>query len=148
MDDSERLATQASLIAAANPLAHTFVYRNLVKGLAWATEVRVKLEDPAFSGFFIPFKPGATYHVPACDDLYTPPLCSALYHDQSQSPAVPGGGRSVDGACVGTCSCGSVPCGEYVFDWRNGSMLQQWIIEDVIFGPTGLGHPNIDGLFM
>jgi hypothetical protein len=82
MDCSERLLTQALAIKASNPLSTPFVYRNLVKALPWFTEVRVKLEDPAYSGFFLHFKPNATYHVPACDTAYDPPLCSDLYHDQ------------------------------------------------------------------
>ena len=82
MDCSERLLTQALAIKAANPLSTPFVYRNLVKALPWFTEVRVKLEDPAYSGFFLHFKPNSTYHVPACDTVYDPPLCSDLYHDQ------------------------------------------------------------------
>ena len=30
-------------------------------------------------------------HVPVCDDNYKPPLCSNLYHDQSQTPGYPKG---------------------------------------------------------
>lgn len=47
----------------------------------WFSSVRQKLTDPAYSSWFIPFKPGGyfpngTWHVPACDDNYDPPLCS------------------------------------------------------------------------
>ena len=53
-----------------------------------------------------------------------------------------------DGTCVGTCDCGGVPCGEYLFDYRNGSQLLDWLIDDVIMGPTGLGSGVIDGFFI
>lgn len=150
MDDSERLLDQAVLIKAANPASRVFLYQNTVKALPWMSEVREKLVDPAYSGFFLHFKPGGafpngSYHVPACDSNYSPPLCTDLYHDQSQSPSVVPGG---DGLCVGACDCGAVPCGEYLFDWRNGTQLLDWVISDVIFGPTKLGSPIVDGLFL
>ena len=47
-----------------------------------------KLTDPAYAGFFLKFKPNATYHVPNCDDNYSPSLCSEFYHDQEQTPEV------------------------------------------------------------
>jgi len=54
-------------------------------------------------------------HVPVCDDNYSPPLCSNLYHDQSQTPGYPHG----DGNCLAPgCDVGSVPVGEYLFDPR------------------------------
>ena len=102
MDDNERLAAQAEAIKAANPLARVFTYRNLVKALPWFKEVREILVDPAYSGFFLAFRPNgslanASYHVPACDTTYSPPLCSALYHDQSQVRA-----EALTGAAHGT----------------------------------------------
>jgi hypothetical protein len=115
MDDNERLAAQAAAIKARNPLARVFTYRNLVKALPWFTEVRLALEDPAYAGFFLRFRPNgslanASYHVPACDMTYDPPLCSEFYHDQLQSPAVPSPSNpNPDGACVGHCDCGAVP---------------------------------------
>lgn len=42
--------------------------------------------------------------------------------------------------------CG-VPCGEYRFDHRNGSMLQQWFIDEFVGGPHGIDNPAIDGFF-
>ena len=33
-----------------------FVYRNMVKALPWYKSVREKIVDPAYSGFFLPFK--------------------------------------------------------------------------------------------
>ena len=118
--------------------------------------MRAKLEDPAYAGFFLRFKacnesePGCGYHVPNCDTNYDPPLCSTLYHDQSQSPAVPSPSNpNPDGVCVGTCDCGAVPCGEYLYDWRNGSQLIQFVIDEVLLGPLGMGAgPMIKGFFI
>jgi hypothetical protein len=47
-----------------------------------------------------------------------------------------------------TCDCGGVPCGEYLFDHRNGSMLRQFLLDSVIGGPNGVDNPAIDGLFI
>ena len=145
------MLTQATAVKAANAAAHVFGYRNLVKALPWFTTVRTKLVDPAYSGFFLRFKPGGafpngSYHVPACDTTYDPPLCSVFYHDQEQSPAVPSpDDPNPDGACVGHCDCGGVPCGEYLFDHRNGTMLRSWLLEEVI--GNGLG-PVMSGYFV
>ena len=126
-----------------------FVYRNLVKALPWFSDVREKIGDPAFSGWFLRFKPGGafpngSYHVPSCDPYYDPPLCSPFYHDQEQTPSEKPGG---DGYCDGRCDCGSVPCGEYLFDHRNAS-LRQWLVDEHVMGAQGLGSPEIDGLFI
>lgn len=43
--------------------------------------------------------------------------------------------------------CCGVPCGEYLFDHRNGTMLQQWLIEQFVGGEHGIDNPNIDGFF-
>jgi hypothetical protein len=52
-----------------------------------------------------------------------------------------------DGSCVGQCDCGTQPCGEYLWDHRNGSMLRDWIVNEHILGPAGMGDPAIDGFF-
>lgn len=154
MDCEEKLVQQAERAHAANPATHVFSYRNLVKALPWFSTVRAKLEDPAFDGFFLKFKPGGafpngSYHVPQCDNDYDPPLCTVFYHDQEQTPAVPSPANpDPDGKCVGRCDCGTIPCGEYLFDHRNGSMLQEWLLSEVILGPNGLGSPAIDGFFI
>ena len=56
------------------------------------------------------------YHVPACDDAYTPAKCSAgdHYHDQTQSPqSDPHSNCTSCGHCFdGPCDCGKgIPCG-------------------------------------
>jgi hypothetical protein len=112
--------------------------------------VREKLVDPAYSGWFLRFAPGGSlpngsYHVPACDDTYNPPLCSEFYHDQEQTPAVPSpADPAPDGACVGVCDCGSVPCGEYLWDHRNAS-LRPWLISTLV---DPIRNDGISGWFV
>ena len=154
MDCDERLLKQAVMTKARNPNTRVFTYRNLVKALPWFTAVRDKLTDPAYAGFFLKFKPGGSlpngsYHVPQCDNKYSPPLCTEFYHDQEQTPEVPThDDPSPDGSCMGTCDCGSVPCGEYLFDWRNGTQLEDWLISEVLLGATGIGSGIVDGFFI
>jgi len=119
-----------------------WVYRNLVKALPWFSSVRTKITDPAYSGWFLKFKPKGPYHVPQCDSNYNPPLCSNFYHDQNQVPENPSG----DGDCTEPCDCGGVPCGEYLWDHRNES-LREFLINEFLLGPTGLGDPNIIGFY-
>ena len=155
MDPEERLVQQAQLSHAVNPASKTFVYRNLVHADNWMTTVRDKLDDPAFSGFFVPFKRGGslsngTWHVPACDDAYSPPKCSALFHDQVNTPQHNPHSKTplVNGECApDPCDCGNHPCGEYVYDYRNGSMLQDFIVNEVVAGPMGVGNPAIRGFY-
>ena len=67
--------------------------------------------DPAYAGWFLRFSGDNNYHVPTCDNNWSPPRCSAFYHDQDQTPEHPHG----DGSCVNACDCGEgVPCGEYL----------------------------------
>lgn len=60
--------------------------------------MREKLDDPAYSGWFVRFKDykgpqsNNSYHVPAC----TYEKCSGFYHDQEQTPEYPHG----DGSCM------------------------------------------------
>jgi hypothetical protein len=128
-----------------------FVYRNIVKALPWFTSVRKKLDDPQFAGFFLKFDPSKKghYHVPDCA-AENAMHCSVFYHDQLQTPEVPTADNPTpDGSCsYNRCDCGSQPCGEYLFDHRNGTMLREWIVNEVILGATALGHPYIDGLFL
>ena len=94
MDCEERLVQQAKVIKEINPDTKVYVYRNLVKALPWYTNVRTKITDPAFSGWFLPFKPGGSlpngsWHVPPCTasvEAGGATKCSGLYHDQEQTP--------------------------------------------------------------
>ena len=143
----ERLIDQVAMTKAANPAARVFVYRNLVKALPWYTSVREKISDPAFAGWFLKFGAptvnGTSYHVPTCDDSYSPPLCSGLYHDRDQTPGHPKG----DGDCALPCDCGGVPCGEYLWDHRNSS-LRDFLVNEFILGPNGLGNANVSGFYL
>ena len=126
---------------------HVFVYRNIVKALPWFSKVREKLNDPAYSGFFLKFDTTNTkFHVSPCaaeDHGH----CSSFYHDQLQTPQVPTEkANHPDGRCVDYCDCGLHPCGEYLFDHRNGTMLREFLLQDVVLG--ALKEGVIDGLFL
>lgn len=103
MTCEETLVKQAEMTKAENPGAKVFVYRNLVKALPWYTSVREKITDPAYAGWFLKFKPGGslpggTWHSPNCSTDASGTKCSALYHDQEQTPQPPQGTRVQDGA--------------------------------------------------
>lgn len=149
MTDEELLTKQAEMVLAADPgipgeQPRVWVYRNKIKALNWYTSVRVKLDDPAYAGWFVKFKdykgPSSnhSYHVPAC----TYEKCSGFYHDQEQTPEHPHG----DGSCVDECDCGKAPCGEYIFDHRNDSFADWFINEYMITKETLLHKPISIGL--
>ncbi len=149
MDSEGALVAQAVALHAARPEQRVWVYRNLVIAYPWFPSVRAKMVDPAYAGWFLrfgapPFGNGS-YHVPRCDDSFSPPLCSDFYHSQDQTPGFPTG----DGNCPGPCDCGGVPCGFYLFNHANDT-LRRWLIDDFVFGPTGLGQPSgaISGLYL
>lgn len=170
MDCEERLVEQAVMTKEAGA-KHVFVYRNIVKALPWFSSVREKLLDPAYSGFFLPFALSSKssssssssrdsqethhdpvsirYHVPSCA-AENSTKCSPYYHDQEQTPQVPTvDNPTPDGICTEYCDCGQdLPCGEYLFDHRNGTMLRTWLVEQYLLGTTAVGHPYIDGLFL
>ena len=168
MDCDGMLLEQARSVKEIDPSTHFWVYRNIVKALPWFSNVREKLEDPQYQGWFLPFKdgtngtyahgpgasgnivgPGGQWHkVTAC----TPGQgCSDRYHDQWSSPqcntstSLPPNHRF--GWCNETCDCGKVPCGEYVFDHRNSS-LSDWLVQEFLLGATGLGSEFVDGYFL
>ena len=156
MTAEEALYTQGLSAHTAQPDAIIGTYRNSVKALPWFSSVRVKISDPAYAKWFLPFGPptvnGTEWHVPACDNNYSPPLCSALYHDQTQTPGYPSG----DGNCdPPACDVGGVvPVGEYLFDPRsagleiNNQTLLQWFVDDYLFGPLGGGAPFVRFFFL
>lgn len=113
-----------------------------LKALSWYKDVAEKLRDPAYSGWFLHFRPGGaadlgnnSYHSPRC----TGRLCSELYHSQDQTP------RPAE-CSDGRCDCGGVPCGEYLWDHRNES-LREWLISEHVMGSLGMGHPNVSGFY-
>ena len=123
MDCEERLLEQAVRTKSKFPHVRTWVYKNIVKALPWMSDVREKITDPAYAGWFLRFAFNTTPHVPTQG--------SPFYHDQEQTPR-------------GDCG---VPCGEYLFDHRNES-LREWIIRDYILGKKGMASGVVDGVFM
>ena len=145
---------QAARNKARNPSAKVFHYRNIVKALPWFEEVREKLEDPNYWGWFVRWR----------DDLVndTTTAGGVLYHDHEQTPGwLDNGGKNGNGGPDGVChnhtaapwgagcDCGvGVPCGEYVFDHRNAS-LAQWLRGEYMAGARfGLGNELVDGYFL
>ena len=91
MTTQENLRAQAKMVKAADIGLKTkvFVYRNMMKALPWYTSVRKIIVDPAYSGFFVPFKCNTS----ASDPKVLPDMggCrvslqgAQLYHDQEQT---------------------------------------------------------------
>ena len=103
-----------------NPRAKCIVYRNIVKALNQFAEVSAVLEDAAYAGFFLPWKPGATQtgnhglrtnggpplmsnpqvecrnptrsdvHVPTCDGANMTKCSKRFYFGTHQVPLVAG----------------------------------------------------------
>ena len=150
MDAETALVRQALAVKALNPTSRTFVYRNSVHAMPWFPTVRKKLRDPQYSGFFLSFAgrpplPNGSYFSPPCEPT-NKSLCNMQYHDQTQTPSVLPSG---DGICLESCDCGAgIPCGFYLFNHRNGSMIRDWLVSEYFVGPTSVGHPAIDGLFV
>ena len=145
MDCEEELLAQAESTkkaAEATPGSntHVFVYRNVVKALPWFSSVRTILLDPHYSGFFLKFKDETSNtSVPRCA-AENKNKCSMYYHDQLQTPEVPTTLKPhPDGSCdpkIG-CDCGEgLPCGEYLWDHRNGTQLRNWLLEHHILSST------------
>ena len=157
MTCEEDLLTQVKLSSAdsANAGQRFYVYRNSINALSWFASVRELLVDPAYEAWFLPFSAtppinGSSYYSPPCDANYDPPLCSRLFHDQTQSPAFPKG----DGDCAApACDTGAVPSGEYLWDFRQlntsikGVTLREWWLDTWLFGEFGGGNPLVSGFF-
>ena len=155
MNCEEMMLAQVERSAKVSPESTYFVYRNGVKALPWFTSVRVKLNDPAYSQWFMNFSEvvianHSVAHVPVCDTNYSPARCSDFYHDQEQTPELAGGDGN---ACAPPgCDVGPhVPVGEYLFDPRaanvsvHGQTFVEWFIDDYLFSKTGAGDPRVSG---
>lgn len=150
-DCQHKLQIQASQTKAAskasgktgNNVTKVFVYRNMVKALPWYASVRDKLVDPQYSGFFLKFKCNASSGGKYEGGCHVPTQGTPFYHDQEQTAH----GRTCPLNMAGPSPCCGVPCGEYLFDHRNGSMLQQWFIDEFVSGPDGIDSPDIDGFY-
>ena len=151
MDCDQMLLKQIKGIKeASNNTTKVFTYRNIVKALPWFGNVREKIVDPAYSGWFLKYT-GNIQH----DHYWNAPCqreqgCSVFYHDELSSPQDASSGEKPDprkGWCNQTCDCGGLPCGEYLFDHRNSS-LGDWLVEEFLLGDTALGSPFVDGYFL
>jgi len=111
MDDEKKLQDQVEMSVAASAAMglnqSVWVYRGSMWAYPWYENVRKTLDDPAYSDWYIKFKPVGPYYSSKCDNNYSPPKCSDYYHNQEQSPGYPTG----DGNCPApNCDCGVVPC--------------------------------------
>jgi hypothetical protein len=164
MSCEENLVAQAVLMKNETPDSRVWVYRNTVLAMPWFASVRRIMEDPAYRPWFLKFKNGAdgrgpaahdndgTYTNRVCDDTFSPPKCSDLFH---AFPYADGDDRGVyDCDLHHTCDCGEgLPCGMYLFDHRSTAVvhnrtLAQWFVEQLLVTPTGLLHEAIDGFFI
>mmetsp|Transcript_51139 Transcript_51139/g.144038 ORF Transcript_51139/g.144038 Transcript_51139/m.144038 type:complete len:438 (-) Transcript_51139:73-1386(-) len=129
VDDAALLTAQADRVVSADPGGQTRVgvYRNAIKAFNWfGSLVQDKLDDPAYSGWFIRFK---NCTGPASNRSYDPPACtggkcSCAWHDHA--------GQFWDGSQ----DCGKSPCGGYVFDHRNASFAEWFVHEFVVSKDT------------
>jgi hypothetical protein len=131
-DSDAMMLDEAVKMKAIAPDTKIWVYRNLVQAMANVGQLREKLEDPAYSGWWLRFGPEAT--LPRCElnPRLNKTLCSDLFHAQS--------GWTENGH-----DCGDViPCGDYVFNHRNQS-LRTWLVEEHMLGKMGMAHPAVDG---
>jgi hypothetical protein len=164
MTCEENLVSQAVLMKNETPDSRVWVYRNTVLAMPWFASVRKIMEDPTYRPWFLKFKAAAdgkppaahdndgTYKNRVCDDSYSPPKCSDLFHS---FPYSDGDDRGVyDCDAHHTCDCGDgLPCGMYLFDHRstaviNNQTIAQWFVDKLIVSETGLLHPAVDGFFI
>lgn len=166
MNCDDLLTKQAEMVQAVDPgvpgeQPRVWVYRNTAKALNFFGSVREKLDDPAYAGWFVRYNDA--YHgvssnfsfvSPPCDWKYNStyiPKCSGHYHDQGDCPHAKGGGPAYPlggppSQCTEMCDCGTNPCGEYTFDFRNESM-QEWFINGYMISDMTLTHkPHPIGL--
>lgn len=142
------LFEQVQMTTAATKGTTVWVYRNTVYGYPWYTSIRRILEDPAYSDWWLAFKPEGPWFSPKCDANYDPPLCSDFYHSQEQSPGYPHG----DGDCAPPgCDCGMVPCGFYVWNHSsttvvNNQTFQDWFVNSYMLNRVG-ASPLVSGFF-
>ena len=190
MDNAAILAAQCAIIKARSPSTRCVVYRNTAIALNQHQHISSKLDDPAYAGYFLKFKPGATQsgacwgvvdprqrgspwdpiwptpavcatplasdvHVPMCDRAEATKCNRVHYFDQNQCPQVPGHNWANDTqdvyqqlVCRGaTCDCGASPCGEFLFDFSNASLVDWWLREHM-GGAAGMSNAAVDGLLL
>ena len=149
-DEAEMLQTSRRIVAQSGGRTKMWVYRNLVWAPSWFRDIRELLEDPAYAGFFVRYKPNGPYKNNNC----TGRLCSGAFHAtfQTMLPAnttAPARARTQAGVCDEEgCDCGGVvPCAWYLFDHRNAS-AREWIVQKHLLSPAGLLDGAIAGYFL
>jgi hypothetical protein len=138
-DADVMMIEQAAVMKRMAPETQIWGYRNLVQPYANFVQLREKIEDPAYSGWFVHFGPGNNDRLtPRCEvnPRLNKTLCTDLFHTKL---AWTENGHD----------CGDrIPCGDYVFDHRNQS-LRDWIVNDYMMGPLGMGNRSaIDGFLL
>ena len=139
-DADVMMVEHAAVMKKMAPNTKVWIYRNLVQPYANFVQLREKIEDPQYSGWFIHFGPGNDEKkTPRCE--YNPrlkkQLCTDLFHTRL---AWTENGHD----------CGDhVPCGDYVFDHRNAS-LRAWIVDEFMMGDAlGMGNTSaVDGFLL
>ena len=116
-DADVMMLKQAQVMKSIAPKTRVWVYRNLVQAYSNFVQLREKIEDPQFSGWFVKFGPGPhDQKIPRCElnPRLNKSLCSDLFHTRL---AWTEHGHD----------CGDkIPCGNYIFDHRNAS-LRKWL---------------------
>ena len=140
-DADVKMVDQASVMKTMAPDTQVWIYRNLVQPYANFVQLREKLEDPAYSGWFVHFNASTNNETltPRCEvnPRLNKTLCTDLFHTRL---AWTENGHD----------CGDViPCGDYVFDHRNQS-LRQWIVDEFMMGSRyGMGNRSaVDGFLL
>lgn len=139
-DADVMMVEQAAVMKKMAPNTQVWVYRNLVQPYANFVQLREKIEDPQYSGWFIHFGAGNDEKkTPRCEfnPRLNKQLCTDLFHTKL---AWTENGHD----------CGDhIPCGDYVFDHRNAS-LREWIVSDFMMGDAlGMGNRTaVDGFLL
>ena len=85
MMDELVLQNQVKMSTSSSLGQTVWVYRGSMWAYPWYTSVRKTLEDPAYSDWYVKFKPEGPWYSDKCDKVNTTD-CSDLYHNQEQSP--------------------------------------------------------------
>jgi hypothetical protein len=135
-DCDQKMLDQAKAAKTHAPDTKIWIYRNLAQAYAEFGQIREKLEDPQYSGWFLPFGPDNDEKAtPRCSNNSRGKyLCSNLFHWAGQRPHG---------------DCGDIiPCGWYQWDHRNES-LRTWIVNEFVLGKKlGLGNESVDGIYI
>lgn len=147
MTDEEYLQQQVVMSTSASLGQTVWVYRGSMWAYPWYTSVRKTLDDPAYSDWYIKFKPVGPWYSNKCDNNFNPPKCSDLYHNVEQTPGYPTG----DGNCAEPCDCGKLPCGFYIWNHSSttvvyGQTFLDWFKDTYIFDYQGTS-PLVSGFY-